>query len=323
MVSYWKSQTIYAAIKLNILEELAKKPYNIRSLARKLNLNLNALKRLIKGLQILGLVINEDEQFSLSSDGKLFTEHHPSSLKFASLIWGDEHFNSWHDLPKTIQTGQAAFEQIYGRNFFQWLNDHPLKLDIYHKAISIYAQQDYAKIPMIYDFSCQRKILDLGGGIGILLANILTNYPHLKGILLEQNLVIQAASEFLENKGVLSRCTLISRSFFEKIPVKCDAIIMSRILHDWNDKNCLRILQNCYNALEDNGNVYIIEIIHPDNIIVDKGVFLNLNMLVITGGKERTKNEFQELLDRANFILKDIKPINSFLSLIIATKTRS
>ncbi len=322
MVSYWKTQTIYAAIKLNILDELATHPCDLQTLATRLHLDSAALSRLMNGLQVLGLIVKDDEKYIVTDNGKLFTEQHPSTLKFACLIWGDEHYLTWHDLSHAIQTGGAMFESIYGKNFFQWLNDNPSKLKIYHKAISTYAHQDYARIPTIHDFSHHKRLLDLGGGIGILLANILLQYPQLEGFLLEQELVLQAAAEFLENKGVRSRCTLISGNFFEKLPLQCDAILMSRILHDWNDTSCLKILQNCFDALDTNGKLYIIEIIYPDKITIDKGVLLDLNMLVVTGGKERTKREFQELLKKANFTIEEIKPINSILSLIIATKAQ-
>jgi len=322
LVSYWKSQTIYTAVKLNILEHLSKKSSKIQDLANELNLNSDALKRLLKALQALGIIIYENEYLKLTSEGHLFTEDHPSTLKFASLVWGDEHYLSWHYLPQAIRTGMAGFETHFGKNFFDWLNDHPRKLEIYHKAIADYANQDYKNLLKIHDFSGHRRILDLGGGIGILLSFILEKNKELKGFLLENPSVIRLASKFLKNERLLSRCQLIPGSFFDKIPFKYDAIIMSRILHDWNDAKCQIILQNCYDALNKNGILYIIEIIYPDTISVDKGVLLNLNMLVVTGGRERTKDEFNNILRKGRFLLKEIKPINSFLSLLIATKMK-
>ncbi|MHA1275146.1 MAG: methyltransferase, partial [Promethearchaeota archaeon] len=165
---------------------------------------------------------------------------------------------------------------------------------------------------------------DVGGGTGKLLAKILIHNKNIeKGILFDLHSVIKNAKKTFNDLNLKSRMEYISGDFFEKIPVKADTIIMSRVLHDWNDKNAKLILKNVNSALENEGNLLILEMVVPDNPEFDFGISLNFNLLVNVGGKERTLSEFEDMLRQTSFKLIDIKRSIGSISLIIAKKRRN
>ena len=173
-----------------------------------------------------------------------------------------------------------------------------------------------------YDFSSTKVILDIGGGTGRLLHKILTENDHIKkGILFELPSVIENAQQIIINKQTRRRIQFISGNFFEEIPVKADTIILSRILHDWNDTDVFKILKNAHKALKPNGKLLILETIVPANPKYDIGITLGFNLLVSVGGKERTHQEFSYLLRDTGFKINSIKRSNGIISIIIAEKS--
>ncbi len=322
LVDYWKSQTIYSGVKLGIIDLLEQEPKYVDDIARKCQLDVNATRKLVRGLAVLGVLKwDKDDVIRLSKMGDWLKTGHPEALGSAALIWGSEHYNAWQGLPESIKTGKVVFDRIYGKPFFDWLVDNPDKADIYHSAMSSYAKYDYKHLTQIHDFSKHKILMDVGGGYGILLTNILKTNSKLRGILLDTSAALKGAYEFLRNEGVLDRCQLIERNFFEELPNGSDAIIMSRVIHDWNDDYALKILKNCYAALPQEGYLYLVELITPDNPETDFGVLLNLNMLVITGGKERTEQEYKDLVTKGGFEWVNVIPTPSIVSLIVAKKT--
>lgn len=158
------------------------------------------------------------------------------------------------------------------------------------------------------------------GGQGTLLSLILHAYPELRGVLVERKSALKMAATYLEQTGVLDRCTLIEGSFFDPLPQGSDSILLSRIIHDWDDNHTLMILKNCFSALQPGGTLLLIELIVPENPQTDVGVSLNLNMLVMTGGQERTEEAYRTLLLKSGFENIAIVGDTLLVSLIKATK---
>ncbi|MFX0066757.1 MAG: methyltransferase [Candidatus Hermodarchaeota archaeon] len=321
LVGNWTTQTISAAVKLGVIEALFNSPMNEAQVAQVCKLDPEGTKRLLRALIGLKIVdITDDHKFTLTPMGELLTKDHEWSLASSSILWAEEHYIAWQGLPDVIRTGKSSFEQIYGKSFFDWLASYPDKRQIYHDSMNCYAHHDYQFIPQLYDFSQHQIIMDVGGGTGGLLKFILEAFPNLKGILFELPEVHSIARELLSNSDLKDRYKVVSGNFFEELPQSSDLILLSRVLHDWNDHQASTILQRCYEALPDQGKLLVIELLLPSDIKSSFGALLNLNMLVVTGGRERTEEDYKQLLSDAGFTFVEIIPTPTVSSIIVAEK---
>jgi len=314
LVAFWRTQIVYAGAKLGVFNYLyMKNESSLEEMSDDLNINVEDLKRLLYGLIVMKYIEKTDSKYKLTTKGRLLWE----KLRHATLMWGEEHYLAFSGLWWSIKYGQNHFEKMYGKNFFDYLDEHPDHLEIYQKAIAEYARIDYEYIPKAIDFSRHNVIMDVGGGLGELLRLILKKYKKLRGILFERPKVIEYIKQLRDT--FYEKIQLVAGDFLKYIPPLADAIILSRVLHDWNDEKAHRILSNVYDTLPKGGTLYIVEIIRPEEPTRDLGITLNLNMLCITGGKERTYREFEKLLRSNSFIIEKIVPLN-ILSVIIARK---
>jgi len=225
-------------------------------------------------------------------------------------------------LTEALKDYKPQFQEIFGQSIFDYLNAYEEKGEIFNKAMKAYSL-DYDNLIKTYDFSSTKVIMDVGGGTGHLLIKILNQNDYIKkGILLEMPTVIENAQRLIENKpiSIKERFKFISGDFFEEILSKADTIIMSRVLHDWNDFYAVKILKNVHNALKKDGKLLIFEMIVPENPEYDIGVTLNFNLLVNVGGKERTYQEFESILRETGFKINSIKSNKGIISMIIAEK---
>lgn len=307
---HWKYLAISTACKLNIFDAL-EKGSSVFDLSKKLNLHEASLKILLSALvQIDFLEIHENDFYKLNQNSLLLTEKHPQSLKYACMNWSDEHLIAFNNLSYSIQTGNSAFEKIYGNNYFDYLNLNPEKLDNYHKAMFQYAQDDYENIASIIDFSVHKSIMDIGGGYGALIQAIKSKNPSLECILFDLPQVIENV--------YLANIVKKSGSFFDSLPSNIDAFILSRILHDWNDEKALEILNNVFKALPEKGILYVIENC-ADKINIDLSL-LSLNMLAMCQSYERNSKEYIALCEKIGLKFKESKPLNTLQTILIFEK---
>ena len=314
LIAFWRSQIVYVGAKLGVFDYLYKRGRaTIEELSHKLSINFDGLRRLLDALVVLKYLRKENGYYELDMKGKVLWE----KLRYASLLWGDEQYLAFSGLWWSVKTGKSYFEKLYGKNFFEYLAENPKRLEVYQKAMEEYARIDYELIPEIIDFSKHKTIMDVGGGTGELLRLIIQKH-NVEGILFERPEVI----DYLISKSkdpFYKRIKMVKGDFLQHVPPIADAIIMSRVLHDWPDDKAQIILANIYKALSKNGYLYIVEILRPDAPTKDLGVTLNLNMLCVTGGKERTLKEYESLLSHASFGIEKVVPVN-ILSVIIARK---
>lgn len=296
---YWKYLAVYTACKLNIFDNLLEYK-DCQKLANELNIEKESLNILLDALVNIKFLIKKDNKYKINSTSHLLTDNHPESLKYSCILWGEEHLNAWQNLIYTIQTGKGSFEMIYGMSYFTFLNKNPNKLYIYQKAMNEYARDDYNNITNIIDFSKYSSIMDVGGGWGFILEKVREKFPEKKYILFESKEVLQ----FCTNENIQK----IEGNFFEKIPVKSDAIILARVLHDWDDDLAQKILVNCYSALNYNGNLFIIE--NCKDLIDEDLSLLSLNMKIMCNSYERSSNEYICLAQKANFIYESNIKLN-------------
>lgn len=308
--SYWQYIVLKTACKTQIFDFI-NEGYNTREkLVKKGNFNLKVLTYLLKALEDLETIKILDSKIILTKEGGIFTENHPNTLKYACIHWGEEHMRAWQNLEYTLKTGNPAFENIFKKPLFDYLSEDKKRLEIYHKAMGEYARDDYVNICEVIDFNQHHNILDVGGGLGALISIIASKFPQKNCVLFDRPEVIKIS----ERKNIKK----IGGDFFKQIPSGFDAIILSRVLHDWDVENASRILNNVNKALQTDGKLYIIENL-PEKIS-DNATLLSLNMLLITKSYERTLREYSILLKKEGFGIIKTKQINKLQHAIICKK---
>jgi len=320
LVGHWNTQILYSIVKLEVLEAI-KKGYNtFKKLNEYLGIPNTSLDMVIKLLKLWNFITEFNGLFKVNYIGDLLTEDHPRSLKYATLMWGDEHYIVMSRLFEALKSYEPQFKNIYDLDVFQYFEMNKEKGAIFHKAMKEYSV-DYDDLLLLHDFNDTKTIMDVGGGSGHLLEKILIKNYHIKeAFLFDLPTVFENAQTSIKDDKIKSKIKFISGDFFNEIPIKVDTIVMSRVLHDWKDSKVLEILKNINLSLKENGTLLLFEIVVPEDSNYDVGITLNFNLLVCTGGKERTLKEFQGLLNKVNFEISQIKQGKSNISLIIARK---
>jgi len=303
LIGYWNTQIIYSIVKLQILDLIKEGVNTFEQLSKKLQIPVESLELILKFLKVYNFIHEVNGKFILKYLGEILTEKHPKSLKYASLMWGDEHYTAMSSLIDALRTYKPQFEKIFGVPFFDYCIKNKEKGEIYNKAMKEY-NFDYDEIISLYDFSNTSRLLDVGGGAGGLLSKILSKFENIKeGILFDLPSVIKSAEREIQNLPISHKIKVESGDFFKRIGVTADTILLSRVIHDWDDKSAIKILKNVKNVLDDDGRLLIFETIVPESANYDLGISLNFSLLVIVGGKERTLNEFKTLLAKSELKL--------------------
>ena len=310
MVGAWRTQTIRAAVELGVFERL---PAGARVVETVTGLAPGMGIRLMRALQELGLVRqDEDGLYRATERGAHLTGAHPLSLAAAARMWGDEHYSAWADIKESLRSGESAFEKTHGENLFDWLAQRPA-LHSWHRAFAAYAKHDYRDLPEQLNLDAHKTLLDAGAGRGDLALTLLRAYPGLRGVAMDRPEVVAGHSP---PPDVADRCRFVAGDLFAEWPVTADAVFLARVLHDWPDRAAVRILQRARDALEPSGLLYIVEMILDES--TGAGGLLDLNLLAMTGGGERTEPQYERLLGAADFRLRRLVPTRSVNSVIVA-----
>jgi len=309
--SYWHYLAVQTACKLSVFDCIAENINTIDKLCNAINTHPVATQKLMSALEQYDYVAQKNDQFHLTSKGELLTGNHNKSLKNACILWGDEHLTAWQNLEYTLKTNQSSFEYLYHSNYFDYLNTNPQKLENYHLAMMEYAKIDYVQIADIHDFSAHHRILDVGGGLGTTLSYIVAKHPEIEAYILELENVVG-----LSRKYGNSKISYLAGNFFEPLPITADAILLCRVLHDWNNNDAIKILHNCIQNLDEGGTVYIAENLTDDNNLS----LLTLNMMVMCNSYERSLDEYAMLLNNVGLQIIQTKKINTLQTLIIAQR---
>lgn len=306
---HWSYMAVCAACKLDLFDNL-QDCKSAKQLAKKLSLNEDKLLILLNALYDIGFLDKKGNYFKVNSLSKLLTDNNPDSLKYACLNWCGEHLTAWQSLDFSIKTGKSSFEKIYNKTYFDFLNDNPEKLHAYHKAMYQYAKDDYKTLPDIIDFREHKSVMDVGGGYGAALENIKNKNPNLECILFDLPKVIDKVT----NPNIKK----IGGNFFNKIPNQTEAIILSRVLHDWNDEKAKLILKNCFEALPSKGTLYVIENC-LDKTKTDLSL-LSLNMTAMCESYERTSTKYIYLCENEGFQFYGQTKLNELQTILIFKK---
>lgn len=313
------SQALHVAAKLQIADQLATAPQTAAELAGKSGTHAPSLYRLLRMLASLGIFREGDGgKFHLTPLAECLRKDVPESQWALAMMVGDEQFLAWSNLLYSVQTGGCAFEKTHGKPLFQFLGEHPEKARVFDAAMTSVHGRESAAMLDAYDLSGLQTFIDVGGGNGKTLISVLSRYPEMHGVLFDLPHVVAAAAPNFQAAGVDSRVKTIGGSFFEQIPAGGDAYLLRHIIHDWYDEQSTQILSTVRRAMQPGARLLIVEsVILPGNE-PSVGKMLDLVMMVLPGGMERTEEQYRTLLAGAGLQLTKIVPTSADVSVIEA-----
>jgi ubiquinone/menaquinone biosynthesis C-methylase UbiE len=322
MAGFWVARCVYILAKLGIADVIKDGPLTADQLAAATGSHGPSLFRVLRALAAVGIV-SQDEQDRFGAtplSDTLRSDVRGSLRAFAMTELGEEHYPAWGELLHSVQTGEIAFNKAFGEPVFDFFATHPENARVFNDAMSGMTAQANEALHAAYSFAGSQKIMDVGGGHGGLITSILEKNPQMKGILFDSPQVIEGAEEKIAGSVVADRCELMGGDFFQSLPSGADTIILKWIIHDWNDEQSVAILKNCHRALPGNGKLVLVEAVVPETSEMHFSKFIDLNMLVMTGGRERTEKEFRRLYEDSGFKLTRIVPTGSPFSVIEGVK---
>lgn len=317
----WVSQSVYAAAKLGIADLLKDGPQNIDELAQATGADVQSLYRLMRALASVDVFTEvEDKHFWLTPIGECLQTENPNSLRFMAILFGEVQYQAWADIVYSVKTGKCAYEHQNGISFFHYLEQNAEAAQTFNKAMTNFLQQTPISVADAYDFSGFNKVVDVGGGHGSLISSILSANPKVRGVLFDAPHVIEGAKEHIQAAELSDRCELVSGDFFKSVPSGGDAYILSTIIHDWDDDSSIAILKNCHDAMVENGKLLLVEMVILPGNEPFFGKLLDLHMLIMHGGHDRTEAEYGTLLAQAGFKMTKIITTKSLRSVIEAVR---
>jgi hypothetical protein len=295
-------QAIHVAAKLGLADLMASGPKTVVELSDATRMNGTSLARFLRALTSLGIFAEETSgSYGQTPLSEALRADHPESIRPLAMMLGARFI--WEPvgwLDESIRTGQASFERVHAAPFFRHLAENPENAAIFNAAMS--SMPSYiAEVVEAFDFSKFRRIVDVGGGHGALLAAILEANPHTRGVLQDLPSVVAGASA-LRREGLAERCELVAGDFFDGVPDGGDAYVLKGIIHDWNDEAAVEILRSCRRAIRPDGTLILLDTVLTGSDDPRRAL-MDLLMMVLTGGRERTELEFRSLLQEASFSL--------------------
>lgn len=301
MVSAYRlSQSIYVAAKLEIADQLAEGPRRAEEIAEAVGIDAEALRRLLHALSSAGVFAEcRPGVFELTPVSEYLQTDSPESMHAWVIAMTGLPWQPWGLLLESLRTGRTAFESVYGMSRYQYFQRHPEEAAWFDRAMAGY------RFPLsrMYDFSGCSTVVDLGGGLGECLGEILRAHPHLRGILVERSDVLEAARENLGARDLENRCQYLAGDLLEEVPRGGDVYILKAVLHNWGDEQALRILRNCRAAMSSASRLLVVESLSSGSGD-DALAFLDLHMLLMYGGRERAAADMEKLLSKAELELR-------------------
>ena len=298
---FWSARAVYIAAKLGLADLVQDGPKSAGQLAVLTGTHAPSLYRVLRALAGIGW-FEEDAsgRFGPTSLTSGLQTGVPGSLRHLAMTeLGEEHYPAWGDLLFSVKTGELAFNRVFGMANWEFWAGHPENAQIFNQAMSEVTAVLEPAVLEALDFSPFDKIVDVGGGRGTLMASILRAYPNARGVVLDLPHVIELGRQHIDHQGLSARCELVPRDFFEGVPQGGDAYILKWVIHDWDDERSIAILKNCHRAMSPNGKLFVVEAVIPPGNEPFFHKFMDLNMLVMTGGRERTEAEYRTLFEAA------------------------
>lgn len=316
---YWATFTVCAAARLGLADELAKGPSTVSELANRVGAEPASLYRLLRACASLGIFSEGPAKtFSQTPLSEPLRTGVPGSMHGLAAMTSLLHARAWPEIVHSVRTGKTAFEKVFGKEIFDYLPGDPEGGRAFDAAMASYTAVLSGALAQSYDFSPFRTIVDVGGGNGALLAAILGRTPTARGVNFDLPQVADRAKTHLAGAGLVQRCEVIGGSFFESVPPGGDAYTLKMILHDWDDERSIAILRNVRKVTRPEARLLVMEAVLPEGNAPSPGKLLDINMLVMTGGRERTEAEFRQLLGASGFEIVRIVPAHPTIAVVEA-----
>jgi hypothetical protein len=316
-LGYVVAQALCAAAKLGIADLLAAGLRDIESLAAVTRAHGPSLYRLLRTLCSAGIFVEDEERrFALTALGETLRTDVPGSVR-AAVIWIGEpaHYRSCGDVLTSVLTGRPAFEGIFGAPCFDYLRAHPQAARIFNEGMASLAEMENEPIARSYRFPARARVVDVGGGRGGFLVEVLKANPSVRGVLYDRPEVVKSP-QLLEAAGVIDRCAVVGGNFFESLPLAAEVYVFKRVLHDWDDDTCVALLRRCRSAMSAGGRVLVIDAVIPPGNDPHPAKIVDLIVLASRTGRERTESEFRALFAAAGLRLSRVLPTPSELSIV-------
>jgi hypothetical protein len=317
MTGHIVASSVNVVAQLGIADRLAGGPRSAEDLARDCGVNADALYRVLRALASLGVFEEQSPRtFGLTPAGAALCD---GPLRWMALwIAGEFNLRVYANAMHSVKTGESAVPATVGADIFDHFAQNGALSKIFNDAMTGFSTVVIPAVLEVYDFSGIRTLVDVAGGHGGVLTSILQKHPSMKGVLFDLEHVLAGARPKIAAQGLADRCSTASGDFFRAVPAGGDAYIMKHIIHDWYDDKAATILENIRAVLPKHGRVILIESVIPEGNEPGLGKIIDLEMLVMPGGKERTEAEFRALFDRAGFTLTRVVPTKSPLSVVEA-----
>jgi O-methyltransferase domain len=312
------SRLIHLTARLKLADYLGEGSRTAEELALRTATHAPTLYRVLRTLSSVGFFTEDtDHRFSLRPLGEALKSGSPGHAT-ALVLGGEIVVRSLDHIEHSVRTGETGFGKAFGMSLFDWLADHAGEASLFSQTMVGVHGIEVAAVAAAYDFSVFQTIADVGGATGHLLTTILGRHEGPSGILFDMPHVVRDAPALLQQHRMADRIRIESGSFFENVPAGADAYIMSHIIHDWSEEQCLAILGNCRRAMSAQGRLLLIEMVLPAGDTPHLGKMLDMIMLIVPGGRERTEAEYAALLDKAGLRLTRVTPTASPVSIVEA-----
>jgi len=323
---YMVSAALQTALKLEIADRLTGGPRPVSELAREAGVTEDGLYRVLRALASVGIFEeqagtagNASRIFALNLAGRMLCKGPGSMRDMGLFITSPTHFHVYSELVHSVKTGQPAVQKVTGMPVFEYFAGQPEFSELFNNAMTAFSAAVIPAVLEAYDFSGIDTLVDVAGGHGQVLTSILGKYPAMRGVLFDLDHVIAGAGPLLTASGVGDRVRTESGDFFKAVP-KGDAYIMKHIIHDWDDAEALTILRNIRTQLDGQpkGRVILVESVIPSDNSPNFGKLIDLEMMLMPGGRERTAAEFKALFERAGFAQMRVVPTHAPLWVVEA-----
>ncbi len=316
------TQCLFVAAKLGIADLLADGPQTVDELAAETETSAEALYRVLRLLASLDVFVElEPRQFALTPMAELLQADAPCSFRDYAIVHGSEWYNrAWAHLLYSVEKNEPAFDLACGLSLFDFMEQNPDAATDFNNSMTALSRFEAAGVCAAYDFSDCKKVVDVGGGHGRLLTEVLAANPALDGILYDRPNVVDATRAELEASEFGSRCRVAGGDFFAGVPTGGDIYLLKHIIHDWDDERSAVILRNCRDAMTAGGRVLVIEGVMPPGNEPSNSKLWDVVMLALTsGGRERTEEEYAELFAQAGLSLSRVVPTHAVVGIVEGT----
>lgn len=321
IAGFWLSRSVYLAARLKLADAIGDGEMGVPDLAAKTGTHPMALRRLMRALTSHGFFLErEDGRYAQSPLSQTLRSGRPGSMRgLAEAELGHDHYEAWGQIESCLREDGTAFERLYGMPIWRYYGEHPETEALFAEAMSNFTTIAHAGILGSYEFPPFKLAVDVGGGHGAFLKAVIDSQPDARGILFDVATVIAEAKQ----AGAITsdpngRIQPVAGDFFKEVPAGGDLYLLKFILHDWNDEQSTQILSSVRKAIMPGGRLVIVEIVLPKGSEPHVGPLIDLNMMVMTGGIERTEMEYRHLLDRSGFRLDRVVATKSPFSIIEA-----